>query len=74
MQPFSQDEEDYYEQAGNLFRIMSDDQQARLAATIAGGLSRAEASVRERMLDYLGKADPEYARRVDDAIRTLLVL
>lgn len=74
VRPHSQDEEDYYEQAGNLFRIMSDDQQARLAATIAGGLSRAEASVRERMLDYLGRADPEYARRVDDAIRTLLVL
>jgi catalase len=74
VQPHSQDDEDYYEQAGNLFRLMSDDQQARLAATIAGGLSKAEASVRERMLGYLGKADREYARRVDDAIRTLLLL
>jgi len=74
VRPHSQDEEDYYEQAGSLFRIMSDDQQARLAATIAGGLSTAEASVRERMLGYLGKADPEYARRVGDNIRTLLAL
>lgn len=68
---YSQDDEDYYTQAGNLFRIMSDDQKARLAATIAGGLSQAESSVQDRMLGYLGKADPDYAKRVREAIRVL---
>jgi catalase len=68
---YSQDAEDYYTQAGNLFRIMSDDQKARLAATIAGGLSRAERSVQDRMLGYLNKADPDYAKHVREALNTV---
>lgn len=71
VQPYSQDEEDYFEQAGDLYRIMSAEQQAALAATIAGGLRYAEASVQERMLGYLHKADPGYASRVQGAIEAL---
>ena len=68
VQPFSQDDEDYFRQAGDLFRIMSDDQKAQLAATIAGGLSQAEVSVQQRMLVYLDRADSEYASRVRDTM------
>lgn len=71
IRPYSQDDDDYYEQAGNLFRIFADDEKARLAATIADGLSQAESSVQERMLGFLAKADPEYAQRVRDAIGQL---
>ena len=62
--PYSQDDEDYFSQAGELYRLMSAEQQTRLANTIAGGLSVAESSVQQRMLAYLEKADPDYARRV----------
>jgi catalase len=65
---YSQDNEDYFEQAGNLYRILPDDEKSRLAATIAGGLSQAEQSAQERMLSYLAKADPDYEKRVRDAI------
>ena len=68
VQPYSQDEEDYFQQAGDLFRIMSDEQKSRLAVTIAGGLSQAEPGVQQRMLSYLEKADPEYANRVREAL------
>ena len=64
VQPYSQDEEDYYSQAGDLYRIMTNDQQDRLAMTIAGGLAQAEKSVQERILSFLDKADPSYAARV----------
>jgi catalase len=64
----SQDHEDYFEQAGNLYRIMSEKQQFQLAAVIAGGLSQAAGSVQNRILGYLGQADPEYAERVRVAI------
>jgi catalase len=60
----SQDEEDYYSQAGDLYRIMSEQQKDALTSTIAGGLSQAEASVQERMLGYMAKADEDYASRV----------
>ena len=68
VQPFSQDEEDYYSQAGDLYRFMTDDQKDQLAETIAGGLARAEKSVQVRILSYLEKADPSYAARVARAM------
>ena len=68
VRPYSQDDEDYFQQAGDLFRIMSDEQKSRLATTIASGLSQAETSVQQRMLSYLEKADHEYASRVREAL------
>lgn len=70
VQHYDQDEEDYFEQAGSLYRIFSNDEKGRLAATVAAGLSKAEASVQERMLEFLGKADPDYAQRVRQAMRS----
>jgi len=64
VQPHSQDEEDYFSQAGDLYRIMTDDHQDRLAETIADGLAEATQSVQTRVLGYLEKADPSYAARV----------
>jgi len=60
----SQDEEDYYSQAGDLFRLMSDDQKAQLAKNIAGGLSQANESIQSRMLAQFAKADQAYADAV----------
>lgn len=68
VQPYSQDEEDYFAQAGDLYRVLPDDEKTRLAATVASGLSQAEQSAQDRMLVYLGKADPDYERRVRDAM------
>jgi len=64
----NQDEEDYYSQAGDLYRIMSEQQKELLTSTIAGGLSQAEATVQERMLSYMTKADNDYGERVSQKI------
>jgi catalase len=61
----SQEEEDYYSQAGDLYRLMPEPQKESLTATIAGGLAQASSSVRERMLSYFAKADADYAARVE---------
>ena len=71
VQVHNQDDEDYFEQAGNLYRVMSEQQQAQLAATIANGLAQAERSVQKRMLDYLNRADSDYGQRVGAAIEAL---
>ena len=68
VKPFSQDDEDYYSQAGNLFRVLPEEEKSRLAVTVAAGLCQAEESVQERMLQYLGKADPSYALCVAEEV------
>ena len=64
----SQDEEDYYSQAGDLFRLMSDDQRQQLASNIAAGLSQANQAIQTRMLAQFAKADQAYA----DAVKARL--
>ena len=66
--PHSQDDEDYFQQAGDLFRLFSEDEKSRLVETIADGLSQAADTVQQRMLTFLGQADPEYGQRVRVAI------
>ena len=64
-------EEDNFSQAGNLYRIMNDDQKNQLARNIAGGLSQASASVQERILAQVQAADLDYAERVKKALATV---
>ncbi len=61
---YDQSEEDYYTQAGNLFRLMNKDQKQQLAHNIAEGLGQANSSIQGRMLAQFSKADPEYASLV----------
>ncbi len=61
-------EDDHFTQAGNLYRLMSEDQKHQLAANIAGGLGQANASIQARMLAQFEQADPDYAARVRAAL------
>ena len=65
---YDQLSEDYYSQAGDLFRLMNEDQKTQLAQNIAGGLSQANASIQERMLAQFAKADPYYAKKVKELL------
>jgi catalase len=58
------DDEDHYSQAGNLFCLMDESQKAQLTTTIAEGLVQATESVQKRMLEQFGKADTDYAERI----------
>lgn len=60
--------EDNFTQAGDLFRLMSEDQKNQLVFNIAGGLSASIRSVQDRMLEQFGAADPDYAKRVSKAL------
>ncbi len=61
-------DDNHYEQAGDLFRIMSAGQKEQLAGNIAGGLSQATPSVQARMLEQFALADPDYADLVKKAM------
>ena len=50
--------------AGDLYRIMSEEQKNQLCSNIAGGLKQANESIQQRMLEQFRQADPDYADRV----------
>ena len=64
-------DEDNFSQAGNLYRLMSEDQKEQLTRNIAGGLVHATASVQERMLAQFQAADPDYGERVKSAMAAI---
>lgn len=55
---------DDFTQAGNLFRIMSKDEQERLMDTIAGAMTGVPSDIVERQLGYFRKADAAYGEGV----------
>ncbi len=65
---FDTQQDDNFTQAGNLYRLMSDDQKNQLARNIAEGLVHASKSARERMLAQFAAADADYAARVKNAM------
>lgn len=61
-------DDDNYSQAGELFRLMSEDQKQQLAHNIAAGLSQATESVQKRMVQHFTLCDPDYGMRVQAAL------
>ena len=52
--------DDDYIQPGNLFRLMSPQQQQGLINNIAGSLMKAPKEIQEKMIAHFRKADPAY--------------
>ncbi|MFF1462847.1 catalase [Streptomyces sp. NPDC058330] len=64
--------DDDFFQAGELYRLMSADEKDRLIANIASGLSQVTRDdVVEKNLAHFHAADPEYGKRVAEAVRAL---
>ncbi|THA23816.1 catalase [Streptomyces sp. RKND-216] len=64
--------DDDFFQAGELYRLMSEDEKSRLVANIAGGLSQvSREDVIEKNLAHFHAADPHYGTRVEEAVREL---
>ena len=55
---------DDFTQAGNLFRMMSKDEQERLMDTIAGAMTGVPSDIVERQLGYFRKADAAYGEGI----------
>ncbi|MFE4590767.1 catalase [Streptomyces laurentii] len=64
--------DDHFFQAGELYRLMSAAEQARLVSNIAGSLSQVSRDdVVEKCLAHFAAADAEYGRRVEEAVHAL---
>ncbi|SFV68512.1 Catalase [hydrothermal vent metagenome] len=63
--------EDYYQQAGDLFRLMDESQKTQLTTTIAEGLVQATQKTQKSMLRQFKSADVDYAVRIDTIMKNL---
>lgn len=57
-------DEDYYSQAGALFRLMREDQKKLLIGNIVGAMKSIPKFIQERQIAHFLKADPQYAEGV----------
>lgn len=62
------DGNDDFTQAGNLFRIMPEDEQTRLMDTIAGAMSGVPEDILRRQIGYFTKADPRYGNGIAERL------
>jgi catalase len=60
---------DDFEQAGLLYRVMTEAERGRLVANLAGHLGGARVEVQRLQVQHFAKADPEYGARVAAALR-----
>jgi catalase len=59
---------DDFEQAGLLYRVLKEDERARLVANIAGHLGAAGKEIQRRQVQHFANADAEYGARVAQAL------
>ncbi len=59
---------DDYTQAGDLFRLMSDDEKVRLAVNIVESMGGCQDHIIDRQLEHFEKADENYGRLVSEAL------
>ena len=68
---FREDDADYYSQPGNLFRLMSKEQQQALFDNTARAMQGTTAEIQQRHIDHCTKADPAYGAGVALALKAL---
>lgn len=65
---FREDDDDYFTQPGNLFRLMTPEQQQALFNNTAAEVGGAERFIQERHIQNCYKADPNYGKGVAAAL------
>lgn len=60
---------DHYTQTGDLYRLMSEEERARLIETIVGAMKPVEKDeIKLRQISHFYKADPDYGQRVAEGL------
>ena len=68
---FREDDDNYFEQPGNLFRLMTQQERQDLCDNLAGPLSTVDEDILQRQLRQFDKADPAYGRGVRASLKAL---
>lgn len=63
--------DDDFVQAGNLYRLLSEEEKKDLVNNIAGDIASVKKDIIERQLGHFERADPDYRKHVEAAIAKL---
>ncbi len=59
-------------QAGNLYRLMSEDEKGRLIDNLSGFISKvSREDIAKRAIDNFRQADPDFGKRLEAAVQAL---
>lgn len=61
--------DDDFVQAGNLYRLFSEDEKVRLVKNICNSLKKVPESIQKIMIDHFSRADPDYGKRVAEGLK-----
>ncbi len=65
-------EDNDYVQAGNLYRLMTEEEKERLVGNLAGFISKVSRDdIAQRAIENFRKADPDYGKRLEAAVQAL---
>lgn len=65
----SYNSDDHYSQAGDLYRLLSEDERTRLVANIVGSMMPVESDeIKRRQIEHFYKADAEYGARIAEGL------
>lgn len=62
------DRDDHYTQAGDLYRLLSEEERARLVENIVNHMRPVKEEIKLRQIEHFSKADPEYGARVAEGL------
>lgn len=66
---YREDDDDYYTQAGDLYRLMSGDEKERLCQTIADTMKGINEKIIKLQLEHFNKADANYGKRIAELLK-----
>jgi catalase len=62
-------DDDHYTQAGDLYRLLSEEERTRLVSNIVGAMKPVDRDdIKLRQIGHFYKADPEYGRRIAEGL------
>ncbi len=65
-------EDDDFVQAGNLYRLMSQEEKERLVSNLAGSIAQvSREDIVERAIGNFRAADPDFGKRLEAAVQAL---
>ena len=62
------DDNDYYTQAGDLYRLLSAEEKERLCQNIKEAMEGVDVKIKKLQIEHFKKADPAYGKRVEELV------
>ncbi|WP_104697671.1 MULTISPECIES: catalase [unclassified Helicobacter] len=62
------EDDDYYTQAGDLYRLLSDEEKERLCQNIKEAMEGVPVEIKKLQIEHFKKADPNYGKRVAELV------